>query len=62
MFLLAATLQVGWIGGDFVYRKVAAKNIASLLILGYDATTSSNAQTFHLYEKRYQDKNTAMQS
>jgi len=61
MFLLAATL-VGWIAGDFVYRKVAAKNIASLLILGYDATASSNAQTFHLYEKRYQDKNTAMQS
>jgi len=26
MFFLAATL-VGWIGGDFVYRKVAAKNI-----------------------------------
>ena len=25
MFLLAATL-VGWIGGDLVYRKVAAKN------------------------------------
>jgi len=25
MFFLAATL-VGWIGGDFVYRKVAAKN------------------------------------
>ena len=28
MFFLAATL-VGWIGGDFVYRKVAAKNIFS---------------------------------
>ena len=26
MFFLAVTL-VGWIGGDFVYRKVAAKNI-----------------------------------
>ena len=26
MFFLAATL-VGWTGGDFVYRKVAAKNI-----------------------------------
>ena len=26
MFFLAAIL-VGWIGGDFVYRKVAAKNI-----------------------------------
>jgi len=26
MFFLAATL-VGWIGGDFVYRKVAAENI-----------------------------------
>ena len=26
MIFLAATL-VGWIGGDFVYRKVAAKNI-----------------------------------
>jgi len=26
MFFLAATL-IGWIGGDFVYRKVAAKNI-----------------------------------
>jgi len=26
MFFLAATLVV-WIGGDFVYRKVAAKNI-----------------------------------
>ena len=25
---LAATL-VGWIGGDFVYKKVAAKNISS---------------------------------
>jgi len=25
MFFLAATL-VGWTGGDFVYRKVAAKN------------------------------------
>jgi len=26
MFFLAATL-VEWIGGDFVYRKVAAKNV-----------------------------------
>ena len=25
MFFLAATL-VGWIGGDFLYKKVAAKN------------------------------------
>jgi len=28
MFFLAATF-VGWIGGDFVYRKVAAKSIVS---------------------------------
>jgi len=26
MFFLAATL-VGWIGGDFVYKKVAVKNV-----------------------------------
>ena len=31
MFFLAATL-VGWIGGDFVYRKVAAKNIFSFVM------------------------------
>jgi len=30
MFFLAATLA-GWIGGDFVYRKVAAKNIFNFL-------------------------------
>jgi len=30
MFFLATTL-VGWIGGDFVYRKVAAKNSVLLL-------------------------------
>jgi len=39
MFFLAATL-VGWIGGDFVYRKVAAKNgnaeTAGLDIAGLD--------------------------
>jgi len=32
MFFLAATL-VGWIGGDFVYRKVAAKNIFAQVII-----------------------------
>ena len=30
MFFLAAT-WVGWIGGDYVYRKVAAKNTGYLL-------------------------------
>ena len=30
MFFLAATL-IGWIGGDFVYRKVAAKNRVDLV-------------------------------
>ena len=32
MFFLAATL-VEWIGGDFVYRKVAAKNIIGLITI-----------------------------
>ena len=31
MFFLAATL-VGWIRGDFIYRKVAAKNVLSLAL------------------------------
>ena len=32
MFFLAATL-VGWIGGHFVYRKLAAKNVGSLITM-----------------------------
>ena len=32
MFFLAATL-VGWIEWDFVYRKVAAKNIISVITM-----------------------------
>jgi len=30
MFFLA-TIFVGWIGGDFLYRKVAAKNIIVIM-------------------------------
>jgi len=60
MFFLAATL-VGWIEGDFVYRKVAAKNgnaeTAGLDIAGLDndgrmcgQLTELKLQNFILWE------------
>ena len=53
MFFLAATL-VGWIGGDFVYGKVAAKNIASPAPYGplLEKMTSSTKPEVHYILKR----------
>ena len=39
MFFLAATLT-GWIGGDFIYKKVAAKNIF-LLFFGFSGVAKN---------------------